>query len=342
MLMVVFGAGASYDSYPSLPPDKPSNRERRPPLASQLFDERPEFVQIASSFPDCLEILPFLRHVPAGKTIEAVLEDLQGEAKENPRRHAQLAAVRHYIRGIIKHCEDTWVSVHRGVTNFRTLLGEIEAWRTRNNQTVCLVTFNYDTMVEVALSAVNVKISKMNDYVSQHYALIKLHGSVNWGHVVGNVPPVRSDVDPAAYTKALIDSAGYYMPRDDFRFDTSQLICASENLPLIPALAIPIVQKLHFECPEEHLKKLDVYLPKISKLLIVGWRANERHFIQKMSRAITNPLRVMIVSGSAEDVNETIKNLTPVRLQVIDGYQREETGFSRFILDRSVVQFLRS
>lgn len=268
--MVVFGVGASYDSYPSLPPDEPSNRDKHPPLASQLFDERPEFVQIVSSFPDCLEILPFLRHVPADKTIEAVLEDLQAEAKENPRRHAQLAAVRHYIRGIIKHCEDAWVSVHRGVTNFLTLLGEIEAWRARNNETVCLVTFNYDTMVEVALSAVNVKISKMSDYVSQHCALIKLHGSVNWGRVVTNVPPVRSDINPAAYTKELIDSAGYYMPRNDFRIDTSQLICASENVPLFPALAIPVVQKLHFECPEEHLQKLDGYLPKISRLLIVG------------------------------------------------------------------------
>lgn len=70
--------------------------------------------------------------------------------------------------------------------------------------------------------------------------------------------------------------------------------------------------------------------------------ANERYFIQKMSRAITNPLRVMIVSGSADDANGTIKNLTPARLQVLDGYRRAETGFSRFILDRSVVQFLRS
>ena len=67
----------------------------------------------------------------------------------------------------------------KGVTNY-TLLDEIEGWRSKQNELVRLVTFNYDTMIEQALPSVGVKIAAMHDYISQRYALIKHHGSVNW------------------------------------------------------------------------------------------------------------------------------------------------------------------
>src|SRR5262245_25692730 len=74
VLLVIFGAGASYDSVPGLPPPPapyPALRPivggltrpeiHRPPLANQLFDDRPGFVEVMARFPDCIPLVPQLR-----------------------------------------------------------------------------------------------------------------------------------------------------------------------------------------------------------------------------------------------------------------------------------------
>lgn len=349
MLMVVFGAGASYDSYPSIPPSRQGVTSRinhyddvRLPLAAHLFSNRGTFAQIARQFPECQPIIPFLRHVPAHTTVEGRLEELQKEAATNPRRHSQLAAIRHYLQFIIRQCEDEWEKVHNGITNFHTLLDEIEAWRNNNDTTVCLVTFNYDTIVESALSAVGVNITSMIDYVSHDYKLIKLHGSINWGRVIWNAPEIRPDDNDWSIVKKLVDASHYIRLQDEYRFLRARPIARHETTLLIPAIAIPVVQKQGYECPPEHLKKLDMCLPQITKLLVIGWRGNEKHFLDKLAQMVRQPIRVLIVSGSAEDATETANNLSKANLVVINGYQKEKHGFSRFVLDRKVQDFLSS
>src|SRR5438270_4277647 len=83
MLMVVFGAGASYDSVPSKRPvDSLSITEAqfRPPLANQLFEPRPWFVEIMKRFPDCQAVIPYLEG-RIGGSVEQELERLQSEAE---------------------------------------------------------------------------------------------------------------------------------------------------------------------------------------------------------------------------------------------------------------------
>ena len=109
---------------------------------------------------------------------------MQAEAEEYPERHKQLAAVRFYLHFMLWESERYWNDVARGVTNYKSLLDQIERWR-RPQQQVCLVTFNYDTMLEAALPAVNVQIHGLPDYIaSDRYKVIKPHGSVNWAHEV--------------------------------------------------------------------------------------------------------------------------------------------------------------
>jgi hypothetical protein len=74
MLMVIFGAGASYDSCPTYPPGtavpaSPDslNHYHRPPLAIELFEDRPVFAEaIEHYFPECQPIVPRLRS-PRGR-----------------------------------------------------------------------------------------------------------------------------------------------------------------------------------------------------------------------------------------------------------------------------------
>jgi hypothetical protein len=76
MLLVIFGAGASYDSVPSRPPSKFPNIEERLPLANQLFADRGLFNNTMRRFPRCLAIVPYLQQMGASDSIERILVHL--------------------------------------------------------------------------------------------------------------------------------------------------------------------------------------------------------------------------------------------------------------------------
>ena len=104
MLLVIFGAGASYDSVPHLPPPEailrairpfiPENdlENFRPPLANQLFDTRPIFVNLMNRFPECKEVVPLLRK--SGIVVERELAKLIDQGTEFPLAHQELNAIR--------------------------------------------------------------------------------------------------------------------------------------------------------------------------------------------------------------------------------------------------------
>jgi hypothetical protein len=142
--------------------------------------------------------------------------------------------------------------------------------------------------------------------------------------------------------KTLIDSAHFLRLRNEFHIVTTWPIGKSDRGPLIPALAIPVVQKQEYECPKEHLDMLDTCIPQVTKLLVVGWRVSETHILQRLAKGLKHELQVMVVSGSPKDAEETINNLAIARMRVIGGYKKADTGFSDFILGRSVQGFLTS
>ena len=165
MLLLIFGAGASYDSVPSSPPGgdyghsgDPRNQFRLP-LANDLFDNRRLFAEVMWRLPQCQPVIPYLQRLTGSESdlsIEQRLAALQQEADGYPERLVQLAAIRFYLRCIIRQTEDQWVNnvimVSGGVTNHRTFLDQVEHWRHACNESVCVVTFNYDTLLERALA----------------------------------------------------------------------------------------------------------------------------------------------------------------------------------------------
>ena len=91
MLLVIFGAGASYDSNPRRPPMEYGGLEFRPPLANELFDDRPFMSAMINSFERCQPVIPYL-YKREGFSVERELQSLQEQASNNPVRHKQLAA----------------------------------------------------------------------------------------------------------------------------------------------------------------------------------------------------------------------------------------------------------
>ena len=108
MLMVIFGAGASYDSSSTYPPsvtgESPESAQlndyHRLPLAKGLFANRPLFVQAIDEFPQCKSVLFRLTDpaVISGKvSIETRLREIEEEAKTYEQRRQELAAIRCYL-----------------------------------------------------------------------------------------------------------------------------------------------------------------------------------------------------------------------------------------------------
>ena len=332
MLMVVFGAGASYDSVPSR--RTKVRIESRPPLANQLFEDRSFFVSAMKSFPRCQPIIPYLQNPPQDVSIEQVLQNLQAEAQQYQERHSQLAAVRFYLQYMMWEFARRWKDEAKGITNYKTLLDQIELWRKPTDR-VCLVTFNYEGLIEEAMPGVGVNINALSDYIkSDAYKLIKLHGSVNWWRKVDTPIESVASQNPWPVAHELIDKApnlslseSYVMvpqgdnPMGDFRGEA-----------LFPAVAIPLETKKEYECPTEHIEALRSFIPEVTKMLIIGWRATETHFLQLLADNQQYDVRVRAVSGDENEARDALERME--KAGVKGKFSTVKGGFTDFILRR--------
>ena len=337
MLMVVFGAGASYDSNPSRRPGhSPAAELHRPPLANDLFGDRELFADAIRLFPRCHPIIPNLRHT-GGRTVESVLQGFQAEASEYPPRYRQLAAVRYYLHYMLWECETRWKDEAKGVTNYKSLLDQIER-RRKPKELVCLVTFNYDTLLEDALPDIGLTIQGLPDYINghPHYKLFKLHGSVNWARQVETRIEYHNPAAPWTVVHEHIERAADLEVSQRY-VRVAQHPCGTEGgVGVFPAVAIPVETKSDFECPSEHLEALRKLLPRVTKLLLIGWRATEEHFLELL-KAHLRPLEdVMVVAGSERGTEEPIARLQQKlnAAGIVPRYHKSKSGFTDFIVNR--------
>ena len=318
------------------------NNFHRPPLANELFENRPLFARTVDRFPECRPVVPRLRNL-GERSIEAVLEEIQAEAETFPRAKQELAAVRCYLHRVMTETEKEWQEVARHVTNYLTLLREIE--RTYPKEPVCLVTFNYDTLLEDALLHFGLHIDGMSDYTQRHpfYRVFKLHGSVTWARQVEPDVVSKSD-DPDTTLRHLIQRVTELRITDHYVFSGDRRMGLVQGMLAFPAIAIPVETKRGFECPLSQLEQLAALLPKVSKVLVIGWRATEAHFLNMLGNQLTGLRRgvnlhvVAANDGEAEDVKvricRALLNNPPTRPSVDPG------GFTDFILSGRVAQFL--
>jgi hypothetical protein len=321
-----------------------TEKHYRPPLANELFENRPMFADAIQRFPECQPIVPWLRN-PVGVTLEAVLEDLQAKSKSHPRGLQQLAAVRYYLQFVIRECERHWREVVKGVTNYKTLLNEIERANT-SKEPVCLVTFNYDTLLEDALSHFGLSIGAMHDYTNKHpfYRLFKLHGSVNWGREVDT--PTRAQNPGHTWSVAydLIERAAEISISERYVFALEHPPGVVGTRPVFPAIAIPVEKKNTFECPPFLLAELNTLLPKVSKILAIGWRATEAHFLALLKANLKPGAHLYIVAGPDREEAEGIKVHLSTELlnRSLRSASVDRGGFTDFILSHRAEQFLAS
>ena len=339
--MVIFGAGASHDSIPSLyrPPHLPKSLEDgRPPLAADLFSSHETYGEHISHFPRCHLIVPYLRAIPADSSVEHVLETLQAEGASDPERKCQLAAVRCYLQFLIYECERHWPPAAHRITNYVTLFDQFR----RTNDEILIVTFNYDRLIEKALESLGVFITEMNGYISNSkIKLVKLHGSVNWARDVETEIANVGERNVWEVMNKLIDKAGDLRLTDRFRIVDSHPIGRIEKTPLIPAIAIPVETKTDFECPSSHLDYLRQMVSSVTKVLVVGWRGAERHFLKLLHEHGLRNVPAQIVADRKARAEETLERITATGLKII-GDPCDEQGFTPYVVSRKAEQFFAS
>lgn len=343
MLLVVFGAGASYDSDLNRPPTTHANQRYRPPLASSLFS--PMYHEWVHRYPQCQGLIPRLR--AGSPRVEEELEKIRDEAKTRSTIRRQLAAVKYYLQGVVDEASTRWyLGSDGGITNYVRLLQRIEAWRDANDEQVCLVTFNYDTLLERAITGagLGLQLTSIADYVKgPHYFIVRLHGSVDWFR------DVRTVAQPAAGANTLTEMSATGEPMGPLTVWPGH-----EGPPpsgFFPAISIPTQTKSDndFVCPGDHVQLLQSALRTMTRLLIIGWRGLEQHFYAlwrelpgygQPARFPQQLERLLVVDASHEDVMAVLGNvekgsgLNRVLLSEIAG------GFSAGLANPNLEEFL--
>ncbi len=385
--MVIFGAGASYDSSPDFsPPSMPaaqqnfgsspaqslSREQWRPPLANNLFDNPSQaFSDIVRKYPKLSHILPLLRQRSGGKTVEEVLEQLQDESKGNPEGQRELATVQYYLRDLFFRVTNKWLDETDRTTNYTTLIRDILRL-TRSGELVCLVTFNYDLLLDNALFSYDYKPRQPEDQFQSHpvLKLFKPHGSVDWARRV--LLPYDESLKP----EGIIDAAEAVQRQvmSDFRrFNPSEADSNPGRQTFIPAIAIPLQNKTEetFVWPPNHLTQLQEFLPSVTRILIIGWRAKEAHFSKLLKGSLPKVRQVMVVGSGSLDAAKTLEHFaestalverasidhaavsrhtfTFKRDRILDSMPYEGVvelsvapgGFSDFALNRRLIDFLK-
>lgn len=316
MLMVVFGAGASFGSRPGegviTREDMVGESVRRPPLTKDLFSA--ELSGYANKYPASRPAIVLLRDEmaanPAG-LIEEAIGRFSEDASKDPERARHMLALRFYLWELIATETQTWWDGLNGFTHYANLLARLGRWRARTGESAVLVTFNYDELLDRSLEAQagDLRLDSFHSYIDRaDWRLYKLHGSVGWSRRLTRVDDVPINAGPA-----------HLIPRaNDLRLDNGELVPqpwqrAKDQLTgegvFVPGIALPTDRKHTFECPPEHQQRFVSEVTHVDRMLTIGWRATEPHVREILSEHLQPGYHLAICDISEEDVRMIHDNL---------------------------------
>ena len=362
MLMVIFGAGASYDSSPDFP--APSGIEVirsepwRPPLTNELFlDTNGSFGDIVQKYTRLRYILPFLRQPQNNRSVEQQLEFYLEEASADEERQRQLFSVRYYLHDLFRKVSTEWLKRTNGVTNYATLIDQIRHLN-RAGETVCLVSFNYDLLLDHAIFPTGANTLPLEKHFSHTmFKLFKPHGSVDWARFAVGPEASRfpsfadAPAGPTRHPDQLIELGPELRLSDQYvranATDPDQMF--TFDWSIVPAIAIPVQTKTEgtFQWPDSHRKYLEELLPQVTKILIIGWRGKEAHFLkllrEKLPRGgVTQITHLQAVGRDSSEASDISKQfVADIGRYVKKLHTGSTQGFSQFVREERVGFFFK-
>lgn len=309
VLLVIVGAGASYGCRPSFSGTAEGDSTLgipqasdgwRPPLTVELFEERDTFATILQSYPAARGLVGRLRRELTGDSplpIEHLIASASDEARASPARRRELLALQLYLQELLLRV-GVWVRNVRGaVTFYDELVSLVDEACHAAEVDVAYVSFNYDTLLDEAVSGVHglpitdlSGVTELDTYLrGDRVQVIKPHGSVNWWqaheHQTGALR--RNELMPVA--PDLKAQSRYRVRRERPR-----LVRAANDSFWLPVLALPRTDKQEFAAPPEHISRMDDLEDRISSLLVIGWRGLEPHFLPYLRKTLTSEAFITI------------------------------------------------
>lgn len=308
--LFIFGAGASYDvvdkQYSSI-----MNSAYRPPLTKDLVAQNSPCDNLLRGVvhsTDFVRLVPRIRQqISRNVLFEDIINQLYLESASIPDRIRQLDDLSQYLRVLMYECSHSYVAP--GDSNYSRLIEEIR----HRKEGAVFVTFNYDTILDRDLeNAYQVRYENLTHYLGSPIPLIKVHGSWNW----------YTNEDESGHSIRVFHQSGSRDIISDYK----------------PAIGLPRSTGKTFIVPD-HIKYLTEQLCDVTEIVIIGWRAEEEHFIQDViqSGALRRDLSLLVVNQTEEGCRSVCTKfqgmLTEVKVKIFPG------GFSKF-LDNDWLQHL--
>jgi hypothetical protein len=330
MLLVVTGAGASFDSSLEVPPGSHHPRvspyrhsDTRLPLTDDLFAPDRPYSDNGASNRRMQALVPELRRaIENGTGLEAALGVVAERAARDPETRRQLSAMRHYLLDVVDTCQHGaaghtgWWKRTAGITAYTDLVEQVRQLTVDSGVESTFVTFNYDTLLDEAARGSGLISPRCFDsYIDGPVRIFRPHGSADWRYLLDAV-----DGDPLRVKN----------PPSTEELKEAQIVWPDHTSPsqesvLYPAIAIPVDNKtgLDFTCPPGHLDALAALLPSTTAILSIGWRASEPHFADLL-RSVPSDVPIWSAAGlddggAADNLrNLGFINVTDLRCGFVD------------------------
>lgn len=308
--MVIFGAGASFDSIYSYH-NNIEHFQWRPPLGNEIFTTRENFKGIFNAYPGVVSLLSYLNAIDD-------LEDFFQKRYDFTQSYKPKEFIAELIN--IQFCLQHlfYVISHEnydiGLSNYDILVNQALEYAIAKNEDVLFVTFNYDLLLEFALKKKYFKFQERelttDEYLSTPIKIIKPHGSCNWFRRF-NENPFRPDYD---YQYQIFNEK-YDFDRIDFMLDKEIRVirhAERKNGFFFPQLLIPFKSKDSFIMPTEQREYLENNLDKVDEILIIGWKGTEYNFLELLNRKLKGKqIKITSVNGSSNKIGELLKEYIP-------------------------------
>jgi len=335
-ILIIIGAGASFDCWPKHISQAVGTNLQKIPLARDLFS--PQLVQdkFLKQY-DLMGLASKLRRISESVEdfdIELELDNLFKIAtdRKDLNKLQELFKTRFYLHNTITSLTRTTLKHTRSHHVYIDLLDRLKDWidESSEDRFVDIVSFNYDNLIEDALKNVygyDWSIKNKNNPLEAYYSgknmkIFKPHGSINWGKEIVRTNPGTLFED---FNKINV-TGGYRL------IDPENLMMSIQN-NYIPAIAVPLREKEHFEeCPLLMLNAMKEAIPKANKIITLGWKGADQHFTNLLKSSKQTIQSIHVVSPKADTHLDDIFPREKI--------QKVESTFSRFVNDPRALESL--
>lgn len=374
VLLVVIGAGASFDSIPTWqlggegnPLLEPAHlarrpfRDTKPPLTQDLAKAGPLVNWALDRWPQARPAVAHLRQVLGDSgwldadsqvvSLEAALGAFQSDGVIVPENLRSLLGFRFFLRDLIWASTDYTMSsqLTGGVTNYTSLLQHLALWAGSGDRAVVIVSFNYDLLLERAMESMwGFDPTHLESYLAHdRIHLLKPHGSLQWEWLLAGhrgylrAPPTVHGA--AAIDQALVhgEDTSSLQTRTMATYETDREV---HSQLAVPAMALPLDGKSSFCWPEEQRARFESLQGTVTRMVTIGWRGIEEHFTPLLRPLVKEWARVLVVTGGAEGDAEGQEVIGRLRrhtdVSARGSWSFDPRGFTEFLLAGSLNELL--